>query len=378
MAEERPPDHVPWRIIFAAIFAVLAVGVGIVLLRELSRVVALIIVAGFFAVVLGPAVDVLERRAKIRRGLGTALVFLAAIGLISAMLYAFIRPIVDQVQEFADALPGYVDDARAGRGTVGKLVQRYDIDEWVDRNQEQFRDSLESAGRQVPHYLGQVATGVAATVTILFLAFLMLLEGPLIQRGALQMFENPQRRERVRRVTTDAARAVTGYMFGNLLISVIAGTLAYLFLLIIGVPFKEVLGLWVAFADLIPLVGATLGAVPAVGVAFLHSVPAGIATLIFFIVYQQFENHVLQVSIMSKTVKLNPLTVLISILVGVELFGILGALLAIPVAGIIQVVARDLWDERRGRLKLEPTVGADEVPMSQLEGTIESEASADE
>ena len=166
----------------------------------------------------------------------------------------------------------------------------------------------------MPHYLGQVATGVAATVTILFLAFLMLLEGPLIQRGALQMIENPERRERVRRVTTDAARAVTGYMFGNLLISVIAGTLAYLFLLIIGVPFKEVLGLWVAFADLIPLVGATLGAVPAVAVAFLHSVPAGIATLIFFIVYQQFENHVLQVSIMSKTVKLNPLTVLISIL----------------------------------------------------------------
>jgi predicted PurR-regulated permease PerM len=138
--------------------------------------------------------------------------------------------------------------------------------------------------------------------------------------------------------------------------------------MIVGVPFKEVLGLWVAFADLIPLVGATLGAVPAVFVAFLHSVPAGIATVAFFVAYQQFENHVLQVSIMSKTVNLNPLTVLISVLAGVELFGILGALLCIPVAGIAQVVARDIYDERRGRLKPEPTVGAEEVPISQAPG----------
>ncbi len=121
-------------------------------------------------------------------------------------------------------------------------------------------------------------------------------------------------------------------MFGNLLISVIAGTAAWLMLFILGVPYAEVLGLFVGFADLIPLVGATLGAIPTIGFAFLHSVPAGIITTIFFIVYQQFENHVLQVTIMSRTVKLNPLAVLVSVLVGVELFGFLGALLAIPAA----------------------------------------------
>jgi predicted PurR-regulated permease PerM len=112
-------------------------------------------------------------------------------------------------------------------------------------------------------------------------------------------------------------------------------------------------------------VGATLGAIPTVGVAFLHSVPAGIATVIFYVVYQQFENHVLQVTIMSKTVNLNPLTVLISILVGVEGFGILGALLAIPVAGVLQVVARDIYDVHRGRFKEEPTVGEAEIPISE-------------
>lgn len=141
-------------------------------------------------------------------------------------------------------------------------------------------------------------------------------------------------------------------------------------------PFREVLALWVAFADLIPLVGATLGAIPAVLVAFLQSTPLGIATLVFFVVYQQFENHVLQVTIMSRTVDLNPLVVLASVLIGVELTGILGALLAIPVAGVIQVIGRDILDNHRGGMKEEPTVGSDEVPVS--EAKKEAEEAAEE
>ncbi len=152
-------------------------------------------------------------------------------------------------------------------------------------------------------------------------------------------------------------------MAGNLLISVIAGASAYTYLRISGVPYPEVLALWVAFADLIPLVGATLGAVPTIAFAFLHSYTAGIVGVIFFVAYQQFENHVLQVSIMSRTVNVNPLTVLLSVLVGVEAFGLLGALLAIPAAGVLQVVVRDLWDGPRGRLKDVPTVGEDETPV---------------
>lgn len=114
-----------------------------------------------------------------------------------------------------------------------------------------------------------------------------------------------------------------------------------------------------------------IGLVLATGLALLvvyevrvHSIPAGIAVLIFFIVYQQLENHLLQPLILSRTVQLNPLTVLVSILVAVELAGILGALLAIPAAGILQVILRDIWDHRRGRPKEEPTVGAEKVPVS--------------
>jgi predicted PurR-regulated permease PerM len=163
-------------------------------------------------------------------------------------------------------------------------------------------------------------------------------------------------------VASDCARSITGYISGNLLISVICGALTYGALKIAGVPFAGLISLFVAIADLIPLVGATLGAVVAVVPAFLHSVPAGIGILVFFVVYQQLENHLLQPLILSRTVNLNPLTVLVAILVAVELAGILGALLAIPIAGMIQVIARDIWDHRRGRPKAEPTVGEEERP----------------
>ena len=370
---------VPWRVIFATIFAVLIVGLGLLLLQSIARILGLLIVATLFAVILGPAVNFLEQRAKVRRSVATILVFLTGIAIFGAMIYAFVRPIVDQTQKFVDDFPQFVEDAREGRGgPIGDLVKRYDIDQWIEENQSQLDDSLRELGTKAPDILGRVASGVFAVVTILVLAFLILLEGPNIQAGLLKLIHPSVRRERVRRVAGDAARAITGYMAGNLVISLIAGTATYIALLIAGVPFREVLALWVAFADLIPMVGATLGAVPTIAVAFLHSTTAGIGVAIFFIAYQQFENHVLQVTVMSRTVDLNPLAVLVSVLVGVELFGILGALLAIPVAGVIQVIVRDLYDEREGRFKVEPTVGTDEVPMSLADEDAEDTAAVAE
>jgi predicted PurR-regulated permease PerM len=243
------------------------------------------------------------------------------------------------------------------------VVKRYNLDKQVEKNTPRIKKAFSGLGKNSVKIVKGIGNAIAAGLTIFVLAFLMILEGPKMLEGGLNAL-SPPRRERTKRVAADCAKAVTGYMAGNLLISVIAGIATFLFLFFAGVPFRGVLGLWVAFADLIPLVGATLGAIPTVLIAFLHSVPAGIATIVFYVLYQQFENHVLQVTIMSRTVDLNPLVVLVSVLLGVELFGLLGALLAIPVAGVIQVIARDIYDERTGRLKPEPTVGADEKPVS--------------
>ena len=351
----------PVRTILATIGLVLATVVGLYLVVVLARIEAWLIIAAFFAVVLNQPVEFFRRRLHISRGLSAGLVYLLGVGLLTAMLYVIISPLVDQVQHFADNFPEYVAEARAGEGPVGDLVKRYDLDRRIEENQDRINEWVSGGAFDAAK---SVASGLVALLTILVLSFLMILYGPDLLSGALGIL-SPPNRARVRAVASDCSRALTGYVMGNLLISVIAALVAYTALVVLGVPFQSVLALWVGFADLIPLVGATLGAIPAVGVAFLHSTTAGVAMLIVFIVYQQFENHVLQVVIMSKTVQINQLFVLVSVLVGVELFGFIGALLAIPAAGVLQVVVRDLWDHRRGRWKPEPTIGEDEIPVSE-------------
>jgi predicted PurR-regulated permease PerM len=158
----------------------------------------------------------------------------------------------------------------------------------------------------------------------------------------------PERSQpRWRSVGHDIYKTVGGYVTGNLAISLIAGVSTTIVLLIMGVPYAVALGLLVAILDLIPLAGATVAGIIVVAVALLHSIPAGIVLLIFVIAYQQLENHVLQPLVYGRTVKLSPLVVLISVLIGAALAGILGALAAIPVAGSIQVIARDALAARR-------------------------------
>ncbi|MCU1453988.1 MAG: conserved rane protein of unknown function, partial [Acidimicrobiales bacterium] len=325
---------------------------------------AYLVVALFFTVVLAPAVDFLRHRFNLRRGLATLLVMVAGLAMLTGMIYAFVRPLVDQGQSFARDLPTYVKDAEKGRGPVGKLVKRYKLQKFVERNRKSFEKGASGFGSKGFTVVKKVFSGLVAGITVMVLTILMLLEAPKLSSGALKLVPDAHR-ERVRGVAIDASKAVSGYMFGNVVISLIAGVATYIFLKIAGVPYAEVLALWVAFADLIPLVGATLGAVPTILIAFLHSVPVGIAAIVFFVAYQQFENHVLQVTVMARTVNVNPLTVLVSVLFGVELFGLLGALLAIPAAGVLQVIIRDLWDGRGGRLKPSPTVGSDEVPIAE-------------
>lgn len=358
------PDRqpVPWRTIVASVAVVAATYLLFLLLRQTARVLVWILVAGFFAIILSPAVDALQRRLRMRRGVATSVVFFVGVVALVGILYAFIRPVVDQSGQFIEDLPEYVEDAQEGRGWVGELVDRYDLEETLRENQDRLQEAVSGAGKPALDVVRSVFSTVAALLTIMVLAFLMLLRGPELTQGALALVSD-RHRERVRIVSADAAKAVSGYMLGNLLISLVAGVSTYVMLKGLGVPYAEVIALFVAFCDLIPLIGATLGAIPTIGLAFLHSTTAGIVALVFYVVYQQFENHVLQVSVMSKTVDVNPLTVLVSVLVGVEMFGFLGALLAIPVAGILQVVVRNLYDERRGALKEVPTVGTDETPV---------------
>jgi predicted PurR-regulated permease PerM len=354
---------------YAAFWAIGVVVVGATilvwkLLGALGEVLGLFAVALFFTVVLAPAVDFFQTRGHMRRGLATTLVFLIGAGIVGALGYAFARPVYDASTSFADELPDTIKDAEEGRGDIGRWLKDIGAQDWARENLPKIRESLGSSSGPAFRTGRAVVTGVVAILTIAVLTFLMLLQAPQLSSSVLALL--PERRaERIRRVGGDAARAVTGYVTGNLAISLIAGVFAYAWLRVLGVPFAFVLALWVAFADLLPLVGATLGAIPPIFVAFLDSPGLGIATIVFFVVYQQFENHVLQPIVMSRTVHMNPLAVLVAVLIGVSLAGILGALLAIPVAGALQVVVRDVWDERRGEIKEVLSTGADETPLNE-------------
>jgi predicted PurR-regulated permease PerM len=340
---------IPWRTTFAVIGAVLVSLGAVLLVWELRRIVTWLLVACLLAVGLAPPVAWVQRHLHLRRGLAILVVFIVGLALLTGAVYIVVQPLVAQAEDFIDALPDYVNDAEEGRGTIGRLVDRLNLEEWVRENSDSVSSAISQGGGSALDILKAISDTVVGLVTILVLTILLLMEAPaMIENGLASL--PPSRRDRIVRVAADCSRAVSGYVAGNLLISVIAGSVTFITLTILGVPFAAPLAVWVAIADLIPLVGATLGAIPAVTVAFIYSVPAGIITLIVYVLYQQFENHVLQVTIMSRTVALNPLLVLISVLIGVELLGIVGALVAIPAGGILQVIVRDIYHERKIRL----------------------------
>jgi predicted PurR-regulated permease PerM len=356
-------DGVPVRTIVTTIGLVLAALVLIRIIELSQRVLIWMAVAAFLAVALHPVVGWVQLRVTGgRRALATLLVFLCAGAILAGLAAAFVVPLARQVSGLADDLPSLIENAQAGRGPVGNFLERTHTLEYVQQHQDQIQNYAAGLKSPALSVLRTAAIGVTALLTIFVLAYLMVLEAPIMIQGFLSLFSRPTA-ERISRVGADCARTITGYLSGNLVISVVCGLLTYIFLKLTGVPFAAPIALFVAVADLIPLVGATLGAVVAAAAGFLHSIPTGIAVVIFVVVYQQLENHLLQPIVYARTVKLNPLTVVVAILVAAELAGVIGALMAIPMAAMIQIVLRDVWDHRRGRLKPEPTLGEEQVPV---------------
>jgi predicted PurR-regulated permease PerM len=352
-------ERTPARITLTVIGLVLLTVLVLFLVYETSRVLTWIVIAAFFATALHPAANWVERRLPwCRRWLSTLLVFLVVFLVLAGLVALFVLPLVNEASRFADQLPGFIRDARAGRGPLGGLVERFHLRQYVEQHSGQVRSYLGGLGAPTLAVVRGAVTTVAGIITIFVLAYLMVLQCPRMVDGFLSLFD-PLRAERIHRVGSECARTITGYITGNLLISVICGLLTYAVLAVLRVPFAGLIALFVAIADLIPLVGATLGAIVAVLAGFLQSLVAGIVVLVFFIVYQQLENHLLQPVILARTVRLDPLTVLVSILIATELAGILGALLAIPVAAMLQIIARELWSERRARRTALAPVGED-------------------
>src|SRR4051812_30321237 len=331
------------------------------LLSELALLLGLLAIALFFAIVLTPFVDRVQARLHLRRTLATLVVFVIGTLVVGGIVFLFVQPIATSSSDLGRDLPKLVKDAEHGRGRIGHVLRDLGVQGWIHDNLPSIRRSLGRSDGPLFRAGVAVVSGVVATITIMVLVFLMLVEGPIFSAAVLGLFP-PARAERIRRVGIDAARAMSGYALGNLAISGLAGLSAYIALHLLGVPFALVLAVWVAFADLIPLVGATLGAIPPVFIGLLRSPGTAIAVIGFFVAYQLFENHVIQPVVMSRTVRLNPLGVLLVVIAGVELAGMLGALLALPVAGALKVVFQDIWPDQRPHV--EGVLAIDTEPAS--------------
>jgi predicted PurR-regulated permease PerM len=339
----------PVRTILAVLGLIIAVWALLHVVIVARSVIVYILVALFLTLAINPLVAWLMRHGIRSRGLACGTASLLVLIAIAGIGLAFIPTLVDNVNNFVNALPGYVDDLTKGRGRLGFLETKYQV---VEKLENYVKDGgakkllgLSGAAITVTKSVLNLIVGI---VTVAFLTFFMLLEGPSWMERFYGLLP-PASQPRWRAVGHGIYRQVGGYVTGNLVISLIAGTLTTLVLLLLGVPYAVALGLIVGLLDLIPLIGATIAAIIIAAVAFLHTIVAGIVVIVFFIVYQQVENHILQPLVYNRTVALSPLAILVSVLVGAELAGVLGALAAIPVAGAIQVLIQDFLRARRER-----------------------------
>ena len=339
----------PVKTIFTVLALIVAVWALLHVIAIARSVIVYLFVALFLTLAINPLVAVLMRRGVRSRGIASALACLLVLIAMAAIGFAFIPTLVHNVNNFVDAVPGYVHDLTKGRGRLGFLETKYHVVERLEKYVKHggAKKLLGLSGAAISVTKG-ILNLIVGAITVAFLTFFMLIEGPAWMERFYGLLP-PESQPRWRAVGHDIYRQVGGYVTGNLVISLIAGALTTFVLLLFGVPYAVALGLIVGLLDLVPLVGATVAAIIVAAVAFLHSVLAGIVVIVFFIVYQQVENHILQPLVYNRTVALSPLAILVSVLLGAELAGVLGALAAIPVAGAIQVLILDFLRARRER-----------------------------
>jgi predicted PurR-regulated permease PerM len=303
---------------------------AVLLLAYLAwQVLTWILIAMFLAVALNPAVEFFVRRG-VRRPLAATFVFFLTLMTVVGIGFLFIPPLISQIQDFVEAVPDFIDDLTAGRGPLGFLQDDYQI---VDR----IRDAIEKQGvggvlglsLPVLDIVRSVVTAVVGVITIVFLTYFMLLDGPRTVDRFLALLPDTTR-PRWERVGDELYRTVSGYVTGNLLISFFAAVFTTIVLFAIGS----------SYAIALAVVVAIIVFIETDWVRCLIVVAA-------FIAYQQFENHVLQPLVYGRTVKLSPLAVLCAVLIGAQLAGILGALLAIPVAASLLAIGRELLEYRK-------------------------------
>jgi predicted PurR-regulated permease PerM len=324
------------------VLVIVAVLLFLYVLYLLRRPIGLVLIAAFVAVALSGPVNYLDRH--MRRGFAITIVYIGLLLVPIGIGALVIPPVVTSVENFATNAPRYATDARnyiEKNKRLRALQDKYDIAGEIEKKAAQLPSKIGTAAG----VLGDIGLGIVNSVftlvTILILTAFMLGSGRKYVDRLLD-FQPPDRRERVRRVADHVAVAIGNYVAGALFQAVVAGFTAYFVMLILGIPFRGPLAVLIGVFDLIPLVGATIGAI-IVGIVtlFVDFPTATIVWVIFSIVYQQVENSVIQPRIQKRAVDVEPFFVLVAVLFGATLLGVVGALVAVPIAATIQIIIRE-------------------------------------
>jgi predicted PurR-regulated permease PerM len=365
------PSQVVRTVVIALLTAVVVLG-ALFLLWQVRSFIGWFVIAVFLAVVLNPAVNWLQRRHRlIKRSLAIGLTYLGVVVALLVMVGILLPVLVDQIQGLIKFVASVANAPEGPTEHLRRLAQQYELGWVFERFSEQLGDIRSQLGEAARNFLlssgdliVSAAGFAAALVTILTITFFLILGGERYLNAGVELF--PERhRPLVRNLLTQSAGAVTGYVRGNLAISVICGVVTFAVLVVLGMPYAGALALLVAVLDLIPLVGATLGGALLVIVGLFVAPWKAVMLLVYIVVYQQVEGSVLQPMVYSHAVQLSGLMIFIAILVGGLLAGISGALLAIPVVEIIRIVVSELVAYRRTRQEAnKPAVSSPSQPLT--------------
>jgi predicted PurR-regulated permease PerM len=342
MAEPTLPDRLRPAVLvrWGAWFSLGAAGTVIALyaLYSVRAILVRVVVALFVAVSLDPAVRWLARRGM-RRGLAVTLIFLLAFGLAAGFLVSVIPPLVSQFQTLAADLPDYLARLQDRSARFRELDDRFNLSSQLQGLVGTLPSRL---GTGLLGFTGRVFGALLNGLTVLVFTIYFMADLPRIRTGLVRLFP-VDRRPRARQIVDLVVDKVGGYMIGNIIISIIAGVVSYLAFVVLGVPFPAPLAFLVAICDLIPMIGATLGAVIGVTVALFTTQlwPTTVLVAAFFVAYQQLENYLIAPRVLKTTVELGAAAVLLAGLIGATVLGLVGALMAIPVAAALNVIVHE-------------------------------------
>ena len=316
-------------------------------LRSVASVFVLVVIAVVLAVGLDPLVERLERRG-VRRGWAVTVIVVGALAAIVAFAFAVAPPLVHQLTGLSDDIPRYAARLEGRDDWIGTFMRQNDVTGHVRDFLQHLPQTVGRSFGTILGFAGRVGALVFATITVAILTIYFMVSLPSMRRTVTIVFHPPDRWQ-AERVIDGSIERIGGYVTGNAITSLGCAAATLVALAVMGVPFAIPLALWAGFADLIPAVGAYLGAAPAILVAFFVSPTIGILATVFFLAYQQFENYVLVPRVMKNAVNLSPAAVIVATLIGASWAGFAGALLALPVAATIKVVIVEIWLKERAQ-----------------------------